>query len=76
MSKLSTFGRLWQFMRVRKKWWLVPLIVIIVILGFMQALPTQQTDPMLNNVPMWINWGSVPVPDQTSSVGSTPSSPN
>ena len=26
-------GELWQFMRVRKKWWLVPLILLMVVIG-------------------------------------------
>lgn len=29
MSKLSIFGEVWQFLRVRKKWWLLPLIIFI-----------------------------------------------
>ena len=33
MSKLSIFRELWEFMRVRKKWWLLPIIVMIVLLG-------------------------------------------
>ncbi len=33
MSKFSILGELWHFMRVRKKWWLLPLLVIIVLLG-------------------------------------------
>lgn len=33
MSKWSILGELWHFMRVRKKWWLLPLLVIIVLLG-------------------------------------------
>ncbi len=33
MHKLSILGELWHFMRVRKKWWLLPLLVIIVLLG-------------------------------------------
>ena len=24
----------WQFMKVRKKWWLGPIILVLVILGF------------------------------------------
>lgn len=34
MSKLSIFTELWAFMRVRKKWWLLPLIILIALLGF------------------------------------------
>jgi hypothetical protein len=26
-------GELWQFMKVRKKWWLVPLILLMVVIG-------------------------------------------
>jgi len=33
MSKLSIFVDLWQFMRVRKKWWLLPIIIMTVLLG-------------------------------------------
>jgi len=35
MSKLSIFVDLWQFMRVRKKWWLLPLILLISLLGLL-----------------------------------------
>lgn len=34
MGKLSLFTHLWEFMRVRKKWWLLPMILIIALLGF------------------------------------------
>tara|TARA_Y100000310_G_scaffold310740_1_gene356278 strand:+ start:368 stop:526 length:159 start_codon:yes stop_codon:yes gene_type:complete len=33
MSKLSLFKELWQFLKVRKKWWLLPILVIICLLG-------------------------------------------
>ena len=33
MSKLAIFAELWQFMRVRKKWWLLPMILLITLLG-------------------------------------------
>ena len=43
MSKLSIFSELWRFLRVRKKWWLLPIILLIVVLGllliFAQASP-------------------------------------
>ena len=32
-SKLSMFGELWGFMRVRKKWWLAPILVTILLLS-------------------------------------------
>jgi len=33
MSKLSIFKELWSFMRIRKKWWLLPILLLIVLLG-------------------------------------------
>jgi len=33
MSKLSILSELWQFLRVRKKWWLMPIIIVLVLLG-------------------------------------------
>lgn len=32
MNKIS---ELWQFMRVRKKFWLLPLLIFLLILGFL-----------------------------------------
>ena len=37
-SKLSLFGELWAFMRVRKKWWLGPIIIIIALLSLIIIL--------------------------------------
>lgn len=33
MSKLSLFAEIWDFLRVRKKWWLLPIVLIIALLG-------------------------------------------
>ena len=33
MSRSSLVSELWAFMRVRKKWWLLPIIVIMVMVG-------------------------------------------
>jgi hypothetical protein len=30
---MSLFRELWEFMRVRKKFWLLPIIIIMVLLG-------------------------------------------
>ncbi len=35
MSKLYIFRELWDFMRVRKKYWLLPIIVLLLFLGFL-----------------------------------------
>ena len=33
MSKISVLKELWQFLRVRKKWWLAPILIMLVLLG-------------------------------------------
>ena len=35
LGRLAIFGQLWQFMRVRKKWWLGPIITMLVLLGLL-----------------------------------------
>jgi len=35
MSKLSIFADLWAFMRVRKKWWLMPILIVIILFGLL-----------------------------------------
>ena len=35
MSKLSILSELWQFLKVRKKWWLGPIILFLLLLGFL-----------------------------------------
>jgi hypothetical protein len=32
-GKLSIFMEFWSFLRVRKKWWLAPIIVLLLTLG-------------------------------------------
>lgn len=33
MSKLSILKEFWDFLRLRKKWWLTPIIVMFLLLG-------------------------------------------
>ncbi|MFO7260848.1 MAG: DUF5989 family protein [bacterium] len=33
MSDIGLMRELWAFMRVRKKWWLLPIIIVMVLLG-------------------------------------------
>ena len=37
-SKLSIFGELWAFMKVRKKWWLGPIVLTMVMLSALIVL--------------------------------------
>jgi len=32
-GKLSILGEFWGFLRVRKKWWLAPVVMLLLILG-------------------------------------------
>jgi hypothetical protein len=38
MARPSLLRELWAFMRVRKKWWLLPLIVVMVAVGALIAV--------------------------------------
>jgi hypothetical protein len=33
MGKMGFLKELWGFMRTRKRWWLLPIIIILVLLG-------------------------------------------
>ncbi len=33
MSKLSILKELWEFIKVRKKWWLFPIIFFLAVFG-------------------------------------------
>jgi len=38
MSKLSIISEFWDFLRERKKWWLGPIVFILLILGALIVL--------------------------------------
>jgi hypothetical protein len=33
MSKLAIMGEFWEFLRVRKKFWLLPIVLVLLLLG-------------------------------------------
>ena len=33
MGKLSTFGEFLGFLKKRKKWWLTPIVILVILLG-------------------------------------------
>lgn len=37
-SKFSIVGEFWAYMRVRKKWWLGPIVFVLVLLGLFIVL--------------------------------------
>ena len=34
-ARFSIFGELWAFMRIRKKWWLAPILFFLVALSIL-----------------------------------------
>ena len=38
MSKLSILSEFWEFLTVRKKWWLAPIIIFLVLFGVLIVL--------------------------------------
>lgn len=37
-SKLQFVGEVWDFLKVRKKWWLAPILVLSALLGMLIVL--------------------------------------
>jgi hypothetical protein len=37
-SRLSLFSEFWAFMRMRKKWWLGPIVFFLLLLGLIVVL--------------------------------------
>jgi len=35
MSKLAILKEFWQFLRARKKWWLTPIVIMLLLLGLL-----------------------------------------
>jgi len=33
MSKVAIIKEFWEFLKVRKKWWLTPIVLFLVLLG-------------------------------------------
>lgn len=38
MSKIYILRELWNFLKVRKKWWLAPIVIMLVLLGALIVL--------------------------------------
>jgi len=35
MGKISILKEFWEFLKVRKKWWLAPMLIVLVLLGLL-----------------------------------------
>ena len=38
MGKLSTFKEFLEFLKQRKKWWLTPIVILVILLGALIVL--------------------------------------
>jgi len=38
MSKISIIKEFWDFLKLRKKWWLAPIIIFLVLFGVLIVL--------------------------------------
>ncbi len=38
MSKITVIGQFWEFLRVRKKWWLAPIVFALLLVGALLVL--------------------------------------
>ena len=38
MSKIAIIREFWEFLKVRKKWWLAPIVVMLLLLGALIVL--------------------------------------
>ena len=38
LGKLGMVGEIWSFLRVRKKWWLGPIVATLLLLGLLLVL--------------------------------------
>ena len=38
VSRAYIFGELWSFMKIRKKWWLGPIVVVMLLLSVLIVL--------------------------------------
>lgn len=43
----NIFGEVWAFLRDNKKWWLLPLIVVLVLVGALIVLSTTAVAPFI-----------------------------
>jgi len=38
VSKLDILNEFWEFLKVRKKWWLAPIVVVLILLSSLIVL--------------------------------------
>jgi hypothetical protein len=38
MSKMQVLSEFWEFMRMNKKYWLAPIVIVLLLVGFLLVL--------------------------------------
>lgn len=38
MGKISILKEFWEFLKVRKKWWITPIVIVLLLLGTLIVL--------------------------------------
>jgi hypothetical protein len=46
-SDISTLSEIWYFLRQNKKWWLLPILAILLLLGFLMILSGTAAAPFI-----------------------------
>ncbi len=57
-SRLGLVSELWQFMKVRKKWWLAPILIVLGLLSLLIVFTDQEllfVGSLLFTV-IWLVW--------------------
>ena len=44
-EKIGILSELWAFMRVRKKWWLGPIVIMLALLGLLVVFTRARPSP-------------------------------
>ena len=43
MTKRAVFGQIWEFLKYRKKYWLAPIIFLMVLIGFLLVVAHRES---------------------------------
>lgn len=46
-GRASLVGEFWQFLRTNKKWWLLPILVVFLLLGILMLLGGTAAAPFI-----------------------------
>ena len=47
MSKVSLLAEFWEFIKYRKKLWLLPIVIAVLVLGALIAMPPTVVTPFI-----------------------------